>query len=159
MRSARGQDGADGGPDSASSPRNPSWSPYTYRRRPPGTRFPHPAADRHVGADRQLGAEPRSCFPFVKGRAWAGQPDASACSLLTAEMIWAAQGQCAKSRRTGDRRGPAARPVTATADSGPLAAVGDSGQIHAQFCQEGIRRIITVRSALSCKDSPGQARS
>jgi hypothetical protein len=34
--------------------------------------------------------------------------------------------------------------------------VGDSGQIHAQFCQEGIRRIITVRSALSYKDSLGE---
>jgi hypothetical protein len=37
---------------------------------------------------------------------------------------------------------------------GPLAVVGDNGLIHSQSCQEGIRRIITVRSALSCKDSP-----
>jgi hypothetical protein len=34
--------------------------------------------------------------------------------------------------------------------------VGDRGQIHAQFCQDGIRRIITVRSALSCKGFPGE---
>lgn len=126
-----------------------------YRRRPPGTRFPHPAADRPVRADRQLGAEPRSCFPFVKGRAWAGQPDASACSLLMADIPGRPRAS-AQSRRTGDCRGPAARPVRATADSAPLAVVGDSGQIHAQFCQEGIRRIITVRSALSCKDAPGE---
>jgi hypothetical protein len=65
------RDGADGGPDSASSPRNQCWSRTRYRRRPPGTRFPHPAADRPVRGDRQLGAEPRSCFSFVKGRAWA----------------------------------------------------------------------------------------
>jgi hypothetical protein len=55
--------------------------------------------------------------------------------------------QCAE-QADGDRRGPAARPVRATADSAPLALVGDRGQIHAQFCQEGIRRIITVHSAL-----------
>jgi hypothetical protein len=38
-------------------------------------------------------------------------------------------------RRTGDRCG---------------------GRIHAQFCQGGIRRIITAGSVLSCKDSPGE---
>ncbi len=40
-----------------------------------------------------------------------------------------------------------------------LAVVGNNGQIHAQFCLEGIRRIITVRSALSYKDSPDKRSS
>ena len=30
---------------------------------------------------------------------------------------------------------------------------------RSQFCQEGIRRIIAVRSALSCKDSPDERSS
>jgi hypothetical protein len=90
------RDGADGGPDAASC-RATRPAPLTrYRRRPPRTRLPHPVADRQVRADRQLGARTPAVLLFREGRAWASQPDASACSLLTADIPWAAQGQRAE---------------------------------------------------------------
>jgi hypothetical protein len=64
------RDGADGGLAPASSRRNPSRSLYALSAMTARNAVPHPAADRLVRADRQLGAEPRSCFSFVKGRAW-----------------------------------------------------------------------------------------
>jgi hypothetical protein len=125
-----------------------------YRRRPPGTRFhirPRTARSAPIASSVRNPV----VLPFVKGPAWAGQPDASACSLLTADIPGRPRAS-AQSTRTGARRGPATRPVRATAESAPPAVVGDSGQIHAQFCQEGVHRIITVRSVLSCKESPGE---
>ena len=40
-----------------------------------------------------------------------------------------------------------------------MAVVGNDGQIHVQFGQDGIRRIIAARSALSYTDSPASAAS
>jgi hypothetical protein len=41
-------------------------------------------------------------------------------------------------------------------DSGPVAVIGNDGQIPAQFGQEGVRRIIIACSALSYTGSPGE---
>ena len=133
VRSVRDQDGADGGPNSASS-RNPSWTPCALSATIARHAIPYPAADRQVLGDRELGAEPRSCLPFVKGRAGPGQPDASPCSLLKAEMIWAAQGPV---HRVG---GPA---TAAVADSRPVLPGRHSPYYHRTF-------------VLSCKDPPGE---